>query len=72
MLSTYTLSQGASGTTKVEYTVETEPALLSDRLLEAVAGRAWNRRQAARAMRRLRTILEEGRGRGKRASVAAR
>jgi uncharacterized protein YndB with AHSA1/START domain len=72
MLSTYTLSPGPSGTTKVEYTVETEPALLSDRLLEAVAGRAWNRRQATKAMRRLRTILEEGRGRGKRASVAAR
>jgi hypothetical protein len=31
----------------------------------------WNRRQAARAMRRLRTILEEGRGRGHRTSVAA-
>jgi hypothetical protein len=71
MLSTYTLSPGPSGTTKVEYTVETEPALLSDRLLEAIAGRAWNRRQASKAMRRLRTILEEGRGRGKRASVAA-
>jgi uncharacterized protein YndB with AHSA1/START domain len=72
MLSTYTLSAGPSGTTKVEYTLETEPPLLSDKLLEAVAGRAWNRRQAARAMRRLRMILEEGRGRGKRASVAAR
>lgn len=72
MLATYTLSPGPGGTTKVQYTAETEPAMLSDKLLEAVAGRAWNRRQAAKAMRRLRTILEEGRGRGKRASVAAR
>jgi uncharacterized protein YndB with AHSA1/START domain len=72
MLGTYTLSPGAAGTTKVEYTLETEPALFSDRLLEALGGRAWTRRQAAKAMRRLRRILEEGRGRGRRPSVAAR
>ena len=71
MLGTYTLSPGPGGTTKVQYTLETEPALLSDRLLEAFGGRAWSRRQAGRAMRRLRMILEEGRGRGRRASVAA-
>jgi uncharacterized protein YndB with AHSA1/START domain len=72
MLSTYTLNPGPGGTTKVEYTFETEPALLSDRLLESLGARSWNRRQAAKAMRRLRTILEEGRGRGQRASIAAR
>ena len=72
MLGTYTLSPGPAGTTKVQYTFETEPALLSDRLLEAIGGRAWNRRQAAKALRRLRTILEEDRGRGRRASVAGR
>ncbi len=70
MLSSYTLTPGAGGTTKVQYTIETVPALLSDRLMEALAGRAWSRRQAGRAMRRLRTILEENRGRGERASVA--
>ncbi len=70
-LATYTLSPAAGDTTRVEYTLETEPAMLSDRLLEAM-GRGWNRRQAARALRRLRTILEEDRDRGKRASVAAR
>jgi uncharacterized protein YndB with AHSA1/START domain len=69
ILGTYTLTPGASGTTKVEYTLETEPVMLSDRLLEALGGRAWTKRQAARAMRRLRTILEEGRARGKRATV---
>ncbi len=72
MIGTYTLSPGPSGTTRVEYTFETEPPLLSDRLLEALGGRIWNRRQAARAMRRLRTILEENRERGDRVSVAAR
>lgn len=70
MLNTYTLSPGPGGTTKVQYTIETEPELLSDKLMEALAGRAWSRRQAGRAMRRLRTILEEGRGRGGRVSVA--
>jgi uncharacterized protein YndB with AHSA1/START domain len=72
MLGSYTLSPGPGGTTKVEYTLETLPELLSDRLMEVFGGRRWSRRQAARAMRRLRTILEEDRGRGRRASVAAR
>ena len=69
MLGAYTLSPGPGGTTRVEYTLETLPVMLSDRLLER---RGWTRRQAAKAMRRLRTILEEDRGRGKRASVAGR
>lgn len=72
MLGTYTLEAGPSNTTRVEYTVETEPPLLSDRIMEAVAGRLWTRRQAGRAMRRLRTILEENRDRGRRPTVAAR
>jgi hypothetical protein len=72
MLGTYSLSPGPGGTTKVEYTLETVPALPSDRLLEIVGGRSWNRRKAAKAMRRLRTILEENRGRGTRASIEAR
>jgi uncharacterized protein YndB with AHSA1/START domain len=71
-LGTYTLSPGSGGTTKVEYTLETVPVMLSDRLMEVLGGRAWSRRQATRAMRRLRLILEEGRARGRRASVSAR
>jgi uncharacterized protein YndB with AHSA1/START domain len=70
MLGVYTLSPGPSGTTKVQYTLETEPVMPSDKLLEALGGRAWSRRQNAKAMRRLRSILEEGRDRGLRASVA--
>ncbi len=72
MLGVYEVSQGSAGTSKVQYTLETLPAMPSDRLMEALGGRAWNRRQAAKAMRRLRSILEDGRGRGQRASIAAR
>ena len=71
MLGTYTLSPGPAGSTKVQYTFETEPSQLSDKLLETLGGRSWTRRQAAKAMRRLRMILEENRGRGKRVSVEA-
>jgi uncharacterized protein YndB with AHSA1/START domain len=72
MLGTYTLSPGAGGTTKVQFTFETMPVMPSDKLQEALGGRRWSRRQTAKALRRLRTILEEGRGRGQRASVAGR
>ncbi len=70
MVGTYTLSPGPSGSTNVEYTLETETKLLSDKLHEAIGGRGWTKRQAAKAMRRLRSILEEGRSRGRRTTVA--
>jgi uncharacterized protein YndB with AHSA1/START domain len=70
MLGTYTLSPGPGGSTRVEYTLETVPVMPSDRLMEALGGSAWTRRQATKAMRRLRAILEEGRGRGQRTTVA--
>ena len=72
MLGSYTLSPGPSGTTRVEYTFETVPVMPSDRLLEAIGGSAWTRRKKRKAMRRLRTILEEGRDRGMRATIAGR
>jgi uncharacterized protein YndB with AHSA1/START domain len=72
MLGTYTLTPGPSDTTVVEYTLETEPAMLSDRLMEMFGGRSWMRRQAAKSLRRLRRILEENRDRGQRATVAGR
>jgi hypothetical protein len=46
--------------------------MLSDRLMDILGGRSWTRRQAAKSLRRLRMILEENRGRGHRATVAAR
>jgi uncharacterized protein YndB with AHSA1/START domain len=71
-LGIYTLDPGAGGTTRVEYTFETDPPLLSDRLMEALGGAVWTRRQIGRSLRRLRLVLEEGRDRGRRPSVAAR
>jgi uncharacterized protein YndB with AHSA1/START domain len=74
MIGTYTLTDedGAGKSTKVEYRFETRPSLPSDRLMEKFGGRAWIKRQAAKAMRRLRTILEEDTGRGRRPSVGGR
>jgi hypothetical protein len=54
----------------VRFTLETLPATLTDRLLEGLGARAWTRRKNERAMRRLRTILEQGEGRGRRVTVA--
>lgn len=56
--------------TKVELTAESEPAQPSDRLFDPLGGRGWFRRKANRALRRLQEILEEGTGRGPRATVA--
>jgi len=70
MIGTYTLTPTAGDTTtKVEFTFETEPVFPSDKLLDAI-NRGWTRRNMNKAMRRLRSILEQGRGRGKRVSVA--
>jgi uncharacterized protein YndB with AHSA1/START domain len=66
----YELSPAPGATTRVEMTTETEPATLSDRLMEALGVRRWLRRQMARALRRVRAILEEGAERGQRATIA--
>jgi uncharacterized protein YndB with AHSA1/START domain len=70
-LGTYELAPGASGTTRVRFTLETVPATLSDRLMEAFGARGWTKRKNTRAMRRLRAIIERGEGRGHRVTVAA-
>jgi len=69
-LQTFTLTPGSGATTRVEWTYETDPPLPSDRLLEALGGRGWIRRNHGRALRRLRSILEEDRDRGRRATLA--
>jgi uncharacterized protein YndB with AHSA1/START domain len=66
----YTLSPAPGGTTRVEFTNQIEPALLSDRILEKLGARPWLRRKNRRALRRLRSILEDGLDRGARATVA--
>jgi uncharacterized protein YndB with AHSA1/START domain len=70
ILITYRLSPAPGGGTRVEFTVETEPVEPSDRFLEALGLRRWFHRQQGKALRRLRSILEDGVGRGQRATIA--
>jgi uncharacterized protein YndB with AHSA1/START domain len=66
----YELEPAAGNSTRVRYTLETEPKLASDRLLEGLGGRAWMKRKLNKAMRRLRSILEEDYDRGTRPTIA--
>ncbi len=72
MIGTYEIVEPQPGISRVEYTYETDARVLSDVFAENFGGRAWARRKARKAMKRLRAILEEDRMRGKRPSVAAR
>jgi uncharacterized protein YndB with AHSA1/START domain len=69
-LGVYELAPDAGGTTRVRLTVETQPLTLSDRLLESFGARGWLRRKNRKALRRLRSIIETGEGRGRRVTVA--
>jgi uncharacterized protein YndB with AHSA1/START domain len=71
-LGVWEVTQGPSGTTHVEFTLETEPAMLSDRIMEALGQRRWLVRKNHRALHRLRSILESGEGRGRRPTIAGR
>jgi uncharacterized protein YndB with AHSA1/START domain len=68
-LGVYELAEAASGT-RVTFTFRTEPATFWDRISEGFGGRSWIKRKNARALQRLRGILEEGVGRGQRVTVA--
>jgi uncharacterized protein YndB with AHSA1/START domain len=69
-LGVYSLDPAAAGATRVQFTLETVPATLSDRLMEGFGARTWMRRKNRRAMYRLRGIFEQGKGRGRRVTVA--
>jgi uncharacterized protein YndB with AHSA1/START domain len=67
----WTLDAGAGGGTEVEYMLESEPALPTDRIVEALSGqRRWFKRKVRKAMHRLQAILEENEDRGPRVTVA--
>jgi hypothetical protein len=67
----YTLEPGPDDTTQLELSVETVPGTPTDRIMEIVTGmRGWTRRQNRRALRRVRSILEDGTRRGARATIA--
>jgi uncharacterized protein YndB with AHSA1/START domain len=70
LVSVYELEPGAGGGTRVTLTTETEPKLASDRIVEALGQRRYLRRHHKRALKRLRSILEDGEGRGQRATIA--
>lgn len=69
----FELSPVSAGATRVAFTLQTDPAMLSDRLKELFGGRLWVKRQNAKALRRLRGILEGGTvARAERVTVAGR
>ena len=69
IVSIWTL-EPAHGGTRVSVSYETEPKFPSDKLMEAL-GRRRIRRAQRKGLKRLRAILEEGRERGRRATIAA-
>jgi uncharacterized protein YndB with AHSA1/START domain len=56
----YTLIPHDHGMTKVEFTFSSESHKRADRLRELIGGRLWLRLMLARALRRLKFILERG------------
>ena len=69
-LGVYELEPGPGGGTLVRFTLQSETKVPTDRLLQSLGARGWMRRKLRRAMRRLRSILEEDRERGERPTVA--
>jgi uncharacterized protein YndB with AHSA1/START domain len=63
----YELDPAAGDATRVTFTLQTDPATLADRLMEGLGARRWLRRKNAKALQRLRAIMEEGTGPGARA-----
>ena len=70
IVSIWELEPAHGGATRVSVTTESEPHFPSDRLMEAFARGPLRRRQRT-GLKRLRSILEEGRERGRRATIAA-
>jgi uncharacterized protein YndB with AHSA1/START domain len=67
----WTLEAGPGSGTTVEYMVESEPAMPTDKLMETISRqRGWFKRKVRKAMRRLQAILEENEDRGARTTVA--
>lgn len=69
-LGIYELAQAPGNGTRVTFTFEALGKTPSDRLLEKLGARRFMKRRTEKAMRRLRDVLEEGRGRGHRPTIA--
>lgn len=61
---------GAERATRVTFTYESAPPMITDRFLESLGARRRLKRRNKRAMNRLRSILEDGTERGKRVTIA--
>jgi len=70
-LGVYELETAASDTTRVTFTLEARGELPTARIMAGFGARGWMKRKTARALRRLRSILEDGSERGQRATIAA-
>jgi uncharacterized protein YndB with AHSA1/START domain len=69
-LTAFELSDNGDGGTEITLTVETRPALPTDKLIGAVGQDRARRRGWRKSMKRLSRILEDGSGRGSRATIA--
>jgi len=69
-LAVFELREGPDGAARVSLTVETQPRYPTDKFLESLGQRRSLKRHWRKALRRLRTILEEDRDRGPRATIA--
>jgi uncharacterized protein YndB with AHSA1/START domain len=69
-LGVYELDPASAGETRVRFTLQTESKMATDRFLEKFGARRWTKRKLKKAMRRLQSILEDGRDRGARPTVA--
>ena len=66
---TWTLTPSGKST-RVEISTESEPALITDKFIEAAfRRRGWTKRGVRKALSRMQSILEEDIDRGKRATV---
>lgn len=67
----WTLEPAGQDGTRVTLMWETEPPLPTDRIIETLSGRrGWFKRSSKKALKALRTRLEEGRAKGQRTTVA--
>lgn len=71
-LGIYELAPGSGGTTRITFTFQTEPEKVSDKILESLGASRRMKRQNAKALNRLRAILEGEEAGGARVTVAGR
>jgi hypothetical protein len=69
-LTAFELSEDGNGGTEITLTVETRPVFPSDKVVGAVGQNRARRRGWRKALGRLSRILEEGKARGPRATIA--